>query len=89
MARYEPLDLNTLENDEIKTKLFAIRDSLGVIFQPYQRLQLAIVSETVVDDSQQPQVGIHCYWQDSEFLCKKKDLRGFQNIEGLVPNQLN
>jgi len=77
LAHYEPLDLNTLENDEIKTKLFAIRDSFGVIFQPYQRLQLAIVSETMVDDSQQPQVGIHCYWQDSEFLCKKKDLRGF------------
>ncbi|MEN8220237.1 MAG: tetratricopeptide repeat protein [Pseudomonadota bacterium] len=69
LDRYEPLDLNTLDDEAITQKLFTIRDSLGVIFQAYHGLQLAIVSETTIDDSQQRQVGIHCYWQDDDFLC--------------------
>jgi tetratricopeptide (TPR) repeat protein len=82
LAGYELLELNTLADETIMQKLFAIQDSLGDIFQAYHDLQLAIISETIVDTSQQPQVGIHCYWQDGDFLCvsNPNDRRDMEEI---------
>ncbi|RKZ80068.1 MAG: hypothetical protein DRR16_24515, partial [Candidatus Parabeggiatoa sp. nov. 3] len=66
---YEPLDLNTLEDDEIWEAVDALSNSLKALFQPYHGLQLALIDEITSDDSQQRQVGVHCYWHNSAFLC--------------------
>jgi tetratricopeptide (TPR) repeat protein len=64
LERFERLDLNSVEDDAIEEPLERWLNTLGVIFAPYQGLQLALVSETPLPDSQQRPVGIHCYWSD-------------------------
>ncbi|RKZ61593.1 MAG: hypothetical protein DRQ99_20185 [Candidatus Parabeggiatoa sp. nov. 3] len=66
---YEPLDLNTLEDEEIWEAVDALSNSLKALFQPYHGLQLALINEITSDDNQQRQVGVHCYWHNSAFLC--------------------
>jgi type VI secretion system secreted protein Hcp len=66
---YEPLDLNTIDDDEIWEQVDNLLNTLKTIFQPYHKLQLALIDEITLDDSQQRQVGVHCHWHDSEFLC--------------------
>ncbi|MEN8221032.1 MAG: serine protease, partial [Pseudomonadota bacterium] len=74
---YEPLDLDEIDETQIdedeieklEEQLKTLLSTLTTIFQPYRGTQLALVSETLLDDNQQRQVGIHCYWQDEAFLC--------------------
>jgi len=66
---YEPLDLNTIDDDEIWESVDILLETLKTIFQPYRGLQLVLIDEITLDDSQQRQVGVHCYWHDSAFLC--------------------
>ena len=66
---YEPLDLNAIDDDEIWESVDTLLNTLKTIFQPYRKLQLALVDEITLEDNQQKQVGVHCYWHNSEFLC--------------------
>jgi predicted HTH transcriptional regulator len=73
LERYEPVNLKTLNDDAIEDKLVTLLDTLGIIFQPIQSLQLAMVSE-IEDDNKQRQRGIHGYWHDNDFLCVTQKL---------------
>lgn len=65
---YEPLDLDSIDIDDIDDQVETLLNTLTTIFEPYQGLQLALVDEKTLADSQQRKVGIHCYWQDDHFL---------------------
>ena len=84
---YEPLDLNTLDDDEIWERVDTLFNTLKTLFQPYRGLQLALIDEIVLDDSQQRQVGVHCYWHDHHFRCvtNRKDRKNMANIWETLP----
>jgi hypothetical protein len=79
---YEPLDLDSIDTNEIETQIETLLNTLITIFQAYQGLQLALVAEKTLEDSQQHQVGVHCYWQDDHFLSvtNKRNKRKMQQI---------
>ena len=67
---YEPLDINAIDDDEFWEPIEVLLDTLKTIFQPYHGLQLALIDEITLDDSEQREVGVHCYWHDTKYLCK-------------------
>ncbi|MEK8021923.1 MAG: trypsin-like peptidase domain-containing protein, partial [Candidatus Parabeggiatoa sp.] len=85
---YEPFDLNTLDDDEIGERVDTLLlNTLKTLFQPYRGLQLALIDEIVLDDSQQRQVGVHCYWHDHHFRCvtNRKDRKYMAKIWEKLP----
>jgi tetratricopeptide (TPR) repeat protein len=87
---YEPLDLDSIDTNEIETQVETLLNTLITIFQAYQGLQLALVAEKTLEDSQQHQVGVHCYWQDDHFLSvtNKRNKRKMQQIWSQVDDDL-
>ena len=79
---YEPFNLDETSDEAIQDKLDQIFQTLTTMFQPYRGKRLALVDEKTLEDNQQRQVVIHCYWHDHDFVCvkSKKNYKNMRNI---------
>jgi len=70
----QPIPLTAFRQaSRVEDGLLALLDRLGEMFKPYHGLNLAMVSETPVENGK-VQRGIHCSWQGTKFLCVSERL---------------
>jgi hypothetical protein len=56
-----------IPDEETGEALGNLLDVIGYLFKPFQRLQLAMISETPGEGRRH--AGIHCYWDETRFFC--------------------